>query len=189
MKKSIFIALVALMSAGNVSAQEERSDEDRAKMRTEMISRAADRMAKEFSLKGDKKDAFVETFTQYQNEMFETNQPRPRVQEQAEEKKELSEAEAKAKIEEHFARQQEQIATMQKRMDIQKKYSEEFAKVLTPQQIVKLLEQPRGNQRGQRGQQNQDGGNQRRGGFGGPGGGFGGPRGFGGSGGFGGPGF
>ena len=74
------------------------------------------------------------------------------------------------------------VHTMQKRLDIQKKYSAEFAKVLTPQQVLKVLTPQRGQ--GGRGQ-GQRGDGERRGNFeGGPRGGFGGgPRG-----GFGGPG-
>ena len=113
--------------------------------------------------------------------MFETNQAGMRQRSSENDaKKELSDDEANAKILEQFTRQEEQIATMQKRLEIQKKYREEFAKVLTPQQVLKVLTPRRNNnqreqQRGQGDGQRQDGwqgGN--RGGFGGPRGGFGG---------------
>ena len=74
---------------------------------------------------------------------------------------------------------EQQIATMQKRLEVQKKYAEEFGKVLTPQQVLKVLTPQRGQ--GSRGQgQRGQGNGERRGGFGegGPRGGFGGgPRG------------
>lgn len=188
MKELFIVSALIFLFAGNVCAQQgQRSDEDRAAQRTEMIQRVADRMAKDFKLKDDAKDAFLKTYSAYQTEMFETNQGgmRQRGQEN-EEKKELTDEEANAKIQEQFTRQEEQIATMQKRLEIQKKYSAEFAKMLTPQQVLRVLTPQRNGQRN--GQRGQGEGQQRgQGGFGGGRGGFGGPGGFGG--GFGGPGF
>lgn len=184
MKKLFIVSALTFLFVGNVCAQQgQRSEEDRAQMRAEMIKRVAERSAKDFDLKGDAKEAFLTTFTAYQTEMFQTNQGgmRQRGQE-TDEKKELSDEEANAKIQEQFTRQEEQIATMQKRLEIQKKYSAEFAKILTPQQVLKLLTPQRNNQRN--GQRGQGDGQRGQGGFGG---GFGGGRGgFGGGGGFGG---
>ena len=183
MKKLFIVSALTFLFVGNVCAQQgQRSEEDRAQMRAEMIKRVAERSAKDFDLKGDAKEAFLTTFTAYQTEMFQTNQGgmRQRGQE-ADEKKELSDEEANAKIQEQFTRQEEQIATMQKRLEIQKKYSAEFAKILTPQQVLKLLTPQRNNQRN--GQRGQGDGQRGQGGFGGGrgfGGGFGGPGGFGG---------
>ena len=184
MKKLFIVSALTFLFVGNVCAQEgQRSEEDRAQMRAEMIKRVAERSAKDFDLKGDAKEAFLTTFTAYQTEMFQTNMGgmRQRGQE-ADEKKELSDEEANAKIQEQFTRQEEQIATMQKRLEIQKKYSAEFAKILTPQQVLKVLTPQRNNQRnGQRGQgDGQRGQGGFGGGFGGGRGGFGGPGGFGG---------
>jgi uncharacterized membrane protein YgcG len=184
MKKLFIVSALSFLFVGNVCAQQgQRSEEDRAQMRAEMIKRVAERSAKDFDLKGDAKEAFLTTFTAYQTEMFQTNMGgmRQRGQE-ADEKKELSDEEANAKIQEQFTRQEEQIATMQKRLEIQKKYSAEFAKILTPQQVLKVLTPQRNNQRnGQRGQgDGQRGPGGFGGGFGGGRGGFGGPGGFGG---------
>ena len=176
------------MGIGSVSAQQEqRSEEERAQMRAQMIKRVADRTAKDFDLKGDAKEAFLLTFTAYQTEMFQTNMGGLRQHSQeGDDKKELTDDEANARIQEQFTRQEEQIATLQKRLEIQKKYSAEFAKVLTPQQVLKVLTPQqvlkvltpqRNNQRGQqRGQENgQRQGGWQGGGRGGFGGGFGGP--------------
>ena len=177
-----------LMSFVTVSAQQEMSEEERAKAINERIEKAAERMAKDFELKGDKKETFVATYVAFQKEMFATNASQAqRPAQQAEEKKsdELTDEEATAKIQETLERQEQQIATMQKRLEVQKQYSEKFAEVLTPQQILKVIAPQRGQrQRGQNGDSANGGGNRQRGGFGGPGGGFGGP-----GGGFGGPGF
>lgn len=189
MRKTIVVAALALMSCAAVCAQERMSEEERAKAMTERIEKSADRLAKDFELKDDAKKAFVETYTAYQKEMFATNQFQAQREQfnREDEKKELTAEEATAKLKENFDRQEQQIATMQKRLEVQKKYAEEFAKVLTPQQVVKVLTPQRGGgQRGQDQRRNGDG-NRRGGNFeGGPRGGFGGgPRGgFGGPGGF-----
>lgn len=191
MKKTIIVAALALLSSVAVSAQERMSAEQREKAIAERIGNAADRMAKDFDLKDDAKKSFVETYTAYQKEMFATNQFQGQRLEQNgrdDEKKELTKEDAEARIKQNFERQEQQIATMQKRLEVQKKYAEEFGKVLTPQQVLKVLNPQRGQQGGR--DQMRRGGNgnggQRGGGFGGPGGG-----GFGGGnrgGGFGGPG-
>jgi len=188
MKKTIFVAAMTLLSFAALSAQERMSEEERAKAVAERIEKSADRMAREFGLKDEAKTTFVSIYTDYQKEMFATNQLQGRRSEQGErdEEKKLSDEEATAKMKENFERQEQQIQTMQKRLEVQKKYSEEFAKVLTPQQVLKVLTPQRGQ--GGRGQgQRGNGGGERRGGFedgprggfgGGPRGGFGGPGGF-----------
>ena len=188
MKKTILLAVLTLMCSAAVCAQERMNEEERTKAIGERIEKSADRMAKDFNLKDEAKTTFVSLYTEYQKEMFATNQMRGQRLEQIgreDEKKELSEEEATAKIKENFDRQEQQIATMQKRLEVQKKYAEEFSKVLTPQQVLKVLTPQRnGGNRDQLQRRNADG--ERRGNFeGGPRGGFGGgPRG----GGFGGPG-
>lgn len=195
MKKTIIVAALALLSSVAVSAQERMSAEQREKAIAERIGSAADRMAKDFDLKDDAKKSFVETYTAYQKEMFATNQNQGQRLEQNGrdgEKKELTKEEAEAHIKQNFERQEQQIATMQKRLEVQKKYAEEFGKVLTPQQVLKVLNPQRGQQGGRDQMRRQgNGDNQRRGGFeGGPrGGGFGGGNRGGGFGGPGGGGF
>ena len=188
MKKTIIVAVLALLSSTAVSAQERMSQEEREKAMAERIERAADRVAGDLKLKDDAKKSFVETYKAYQKEMFATNANQGQRLEQNgrnEEKKELSKEEAQAQLQESFARQEQQIATMQKRLEVQKKYAEEFSKTLTPQQVLQVLTPQRG-QGGNRDQQRRQGNDERRGNFegGNRGGGFGGPRG----GGFGGPG-
>ena len=188
MKKTIIVAVLALLSSTAVSAQERMSQEEREKAMAERIERAADRLAGDLKLKDDAKKKFIETYSAYQKEMFATNQNQVQRLEQGgrnDEKKELSKEEAEAQIKESFARQEQQIQTMQKRLDVQKRYVEEFSKTLTPQQVLKVITPQRG-QNGNRDQMRRQGDNNNRGGFeGGPRGGFGGgPRG----GGFGGPG-
>lgn len=191
MRKTIILAVLALMSSTAICAQERMSAEEREKATAERIERSADRMAKDFELKDEAKKKFVDVYTAYQKEMFATNTnqgQRPEQFNRNDEKKELSKEEAEAQIKQNFERQEQQIATMQKRLEVQKKYAEELGKVLTPQQVLKVLTPQRGGQGGRDQLRRMgDGNGERRGNFeGGPrGGGFGGgPRG----GGFGGPG-
>lgn len=186
MKKTLLVAALAL-GLSSVAMAQENGSQDRAQMRAEMVQKNAERLAKDFELKGDAKSTFLKDFVAYQNELMGTIQMPQREQGKeeaaADKKKELTEAEAKAKIQESFERQEKMVAQMQKRLDIQKKYYESFSKILTPQQMVRIFnrqDRPHNFQRGQNGQ---------REGFGGQGdrrgrGGFGGSRGFGGPGGF-----
>lgn len=192
MKKTIILAVLALLGSSVLYAQERANDEERAKSMEERIERSANRLVGELGLNDDaKKKTFIEIYTAYQKEMFATNPMQARQFEQASrdgDKKQMSDEEATAKIKENFDRQEQQIATMQKRLEVQKKYADEFAKVLTPQQVLKVLNPQRGG--GQRGGDQRRGGNDNRrggnseggprgGGFGGGGrGGFGGPGGF-----------
>ena len=191
MRKTILLAVLTLMCSAAVCAQERMSEEERTRAMEERIGRSADRLVKDFDLDEDAKKAFVETYTAYQKEMFATNQLQGQRFGQTgsdDDQKKMSDEEAATKLQENFDRQEQQIAAMQRRLEVQKKYAEEFAKMLTPQQVLKVLTPQRGN--GQRdpqqrrlGDNNRRGGNFEgggRGGFGGgPRGGFGGgPGGF-----------
>ena len=188
MKKTIIVAVLALMTSTAVSAQERMSQEEREKAIAERIEKSADRIAGDLKLKDDAKKQFVETYTAYQKEMFATNANQGQRLEQTGrdgEKKELSKEDAEAQLKQNFERQEQQIQTMQKRLEVQKKYAKELSKTLTPQQVLKVLNPQRG-QGGNRDQMRRQGDNDQRRNFEGAGrGGFnGGPRG----GGFGGPG-
>ena len=122
MKKTIIVAVLALMTSTVVCAQERMNAEEREAAMAERIKNSALRMVKDFDLKDDSQKAFIETYTAYQKEMFATNQMQGLRSEQVgrDEDKKLTDEEATAKIQENFTRQEQQIATMQKRLDIQK---------------------------------------------------------------------
>ena len=125
-------------------------------------------------------------YERYLNELAATRTQQNRDRQAEQNKKDMSDAEATAKLNEQFARQAEQIQQQQLRLDIQKKYCAEFSSVLTPQQLLQVFQPQqmfnRQGQQGGRGNRGGFGGGGPRGGFGGGGGGFGGP----GGGGFGG---
>lgn len=188
MKKFCLVMAMALMSVASVKAQGgQMNEEDRARMREEMVKRQTEALVKDLKLSGDEKTAFEELYAKYQGELMETFQFQRRDRDSEGERKKLSEMsdeEITARIQEAFDRQEKQIEQQKARLEIQKKYYAEFAKTLKPNQLIRIFGQQR--QQGQRGEgqrgdgqrgQGQRGGFQggRGGGFGGPGGPFGGP--------------
>lgn len=167
MKKKVLLAMTLVMGFCTMQAQENQGAENWEQMRTERVKKQAERKAGELDLKGDAKDNFIIIYTQYQGEMFACAKKtgmfdRRNERREAPEKKELTDAEAKEKVDEYFKNQEKQITLMKARLDVQKKYYAEFAKTLTPQQLAKVFAEPQ-FQMGGRGRQGQG----RPGGFGG----------------------
>ena len=179
------------------NAQEEAST-NRAAKRAEMTVKSAEKFVKEFNLEGDAQKSFVQTYSNYVEELANCDSAVKSGSSQAGKKEagkkeagkkvdgkkaELTDAEATEKLNDMLTRQQNAIESMKARLEVQKKYVAEFGKVLTPAQVYKVM----GRQRTQAGQRPglQQGGAGRsamgrermgRGGFGGGGfdGGFGG---------------
>ncbi len=161
MKRMMTMMLLALVCAGTVSAQDDKN-EGRKFDRSEMANKMAERMADKLELKDDAKTAFVNTYKQYQTELHgvfknadkaKGEKPADKTKDKKERKgkKELTDAEATAQIQEIFSRQEEAISQMQKRLEVQKKYYATFAKTLTPQQLLEIFgQQHRGPQMGHR---------------------------------------
>ena len=177
--KTKLIALAAFtalnLTVNSVMAQRPNGEDAQAR-RAEMVQRQAERMAKDFELKDDAKDKFIDTYKAYQKELRGDRTRGQRPDAQRGDKK-LTDEEAKKQIEEYFTQQKEQIAQMERRLAVSQKYYEEFQKILTPQQLVKIFrQQPMRDGNMQRGGGfggPRPGGGQRQGGFGGPQGGFG----------------
>ncbi|MBQ0019920.1 MAG: hypothetical protein KBT39_05290 [Bacteroidales bacterium] len=188
MKKILFAMAAALLICSTASAQRRQmTQEERDKMRAEMVQRQTESMVKELKLEGEAKTAFAETYTQYMNELNEAmgmgneNQRQSRNDETKPEK--MTDEECYGKIKENLDQQQKQIEQSTKRLEITKKYMALLLPTLTAQQLYKVFGQ---RQRGWGGQMPNGGfgGGRGQGGFGGGRGGFGG-----GQGGFGGGGF
>ena len=178
----MFVALVALFT---LSAQAQRPNQEEMKeRRAQMIAQQAEKLAKECDLKDEAKTQFVATYKAYQDELQSTQRNRQwqRNGQQTAEKKKLSDEEAQKQVQDYFTRQEENIAQLQKRLEVEKKYLAEFQKTLTPQQLAKIFRQRQQNMGGMQNGQRQYGprqggfggpqGNSERGGFGGPGGDF-----------------
>ena len=196
-RKTIFIAVMAAFGILAANAQEEAST-NRAAKRAEMTVKSAEKFVKEFNLEGDAQKSFVQTYSNYVEELANCDSAVKSGSSQAGKKEagkkeagkkvdgkkaELTDAEATEKLNDMLTRQQNAIESMKARLEVQKKYVAEFGKVLTPAQVYKVM----GRQRTQAGQRPglQQGGAGRsamgrermgRGGFGGGGfdGGFGG---------------
>ena len=174
MKKIIIAIAVAILTftgANNANAQ---NDNDRDARRQEMQARQTERLIKDLKLTDEQKEKFEPIYKRYLTELASARQSETRDQRADDEKKELTDEQATARVQEIFARQEQQIQQSQLRLDIQRKYCAEFSAVLTPQQLVRVFtpQMGRGNQR--QGSRGGFGGGQ-RGGFGGaPRGGFGG---------------
>lgn len=185
MKKNIIITAMVAFLFGAITTISAQDGNDRAARRQEMQTRMTERLVKDLKLEGEKKTQFESIYKRYLEELTATYTQPNRDQDAERTKKDLTDEEATAKLNEVFARQAEQIQQQQLRLDIQKKYCAEFSSILTPQQLLQVFQQPQGNRQGNRqgGRGNFNGprggfgggGNFGGGGFGGPGGGFGGP--------------
>ncbi|MGN0234151.1 MAG: hypothetical protein ACI4B5_07010 [Bacteroidaceae bacterium] len=179
MKKLMFIMALGLLVSGQARAQETESAESREAKRAEMIAKSGERLAKSFGLDDSKKESFLTIYTEYQTEMFATNE-RPDSKDLEEKKaeggkkEELTDAQATERIKANFERQEKQVAQLQKRLEIQKRYYTRFAEVLTPSQTLKAMfpqrTRPQGNSQQRQGGMRPGGFGERGGGFGGPGG-------------------
>lgn len=181
---SALLATALLFSVNNTASAQRPNREDMQARRAEMVAQQAERLAKDLDLKGDQKTSFVATYKQYREELqsVQQGQQGQRPQQGQQERKKLTDEEAQKQLDEYFARQEQQIAQQQKRLEVERKYFDEFKKTLTPQQLVKVFRQRQmqrqGGQRqgfgGPQGGFGGNGGGMRQGGFGGNGGGMGG---------------
>lgn len=156
-RKTIFIAVMAAFGILAANAQEEAST-NRAAKRAEMTEKSAEKFVKKFNLEGDAQKSFVQTYSNYVEELANCDSAVKSGTSQAGKKQagkkvdgkkaELTDAEATEKLNNMLARQQKAIEGMKARLEVQKKYVAEFGKVLTPAQVYKVM----GRQRTQAGQ-------------------------------------
>lgn len=181
MKKVLFLAAWALVWGAGLStagAQNADGKADREARRAVMQQRRTERLMKVLELKDSEKEAFLTTYRAYQKEL-ESGMPalapqKPLRQEDANRKEQkLTDEEATRSLQTHFERQAQRIERMKHQLEVQKKYYAEFAKTLTPAQMLKIFtpqgeNAPRhvagGNRNGGR---QPFGGGHRAGGFGG----------------------
>lgn len=187
MKKAVILGVMAFMawtSADKMYAQNAGNNGDRAAHRAEMLEKRVERMAKMLELKDDAKEAFTKNYRAYLQEMetgmtAETTPGDRKAEAGGKKEKALTDAEATLEIQKQFDRQAQRIERMQRQLEVQKKYYAEFAKTLSPKQLMKIFRQqrPDGNRNAAGGRGNNAGrmhnGGPRGGGFGGPDGGFG----------------
>lgn len=136
-KVGLSVAIIlSLWLAMPVNAQRENQSQ-----REEMVARQTERLVKELNLSGSAKDEFVGVYKRYQSELVGvTLQDRQRQQVSSEIKeKDLTDIDAEKRIQSQFERQEQQIEASKKRLEIQRKYYEEFSKTLSPKQLMKIF--------------------------------------------------
>lgn len=159
-------------------AQAQRSNsQDMQNRRAEMVEQRAERLAKDFELKGDKKEKFVSLYKDYQKELMGTQQQeRQRFDRNGEgnNDKKMTDEQAQKMLDNYFDRQEQQIKRQQERLEVERKYLAKFQELLTTPQLAKLFVQQRNMQRNQQRPGGPQGGygprggqGQRQGGFGG----------------------
>ena len=128
--------ILSLWLAMPVNAQRENQSQ-----REEMVARQTERLVKELNLSGSAKDEFVGVYKRYQSELVGvTLQDRQRQQVSSEIKeKDVTDTDAEKRIQSQFERQEQQIEASKKRLEIQRKYYEEFSKTLSPKQLMKIF--------------------------------------------------
>lgn len=174
-KGIILLVLGMLLSVTVVNAQRQGNG-DFEKRVAEFLERRADRLADDLGLEGEAKTSFKETYKNFQQELMAVMAASREQRTELDRKKidDLTDEEATQRVKTMFDRKTENIVNLYNRLEIEKKYYNEFAKTMTNKQLLKIFEQGTGfrNQRnsGYR-QNNRFGGGQ---GFGGQQGGFGG---------------
>lgn len=151
-----------LMGTGIVAQAQDNNGEEREKMQVERVKKMAERKADAMKLEGDKKSDFVAMYLQYQNDLVKSfrKQMGERQQPQnPEEKKTLTDEEAKAWVDRFFEQQEAQVEAAQARLAVHKKYYAAFSKTLTPQQLAEVFQNERhpmqmgqGQRQGRRGE-------------------------------------
>ncbi len=181
MRAYIFLFTFIAALAGSIHNTNAQDRGARSERRAEMQARQTERLIKDLKLTDEQKPKFEAIYKRYLEELSAVRaEDRDERSEAGTKDKDLTDAEATARLNKIFETQADQIQKSQLRLDIQKKYCAELSSLLTPQQLVRVfrprnLQRQGGNRQGGQGGRGGFGG-QRNGGFGG-GGGFGGPRG------------
>ena len=154
MKRITMMLAVSLCFVLTLSAQN-RNRED-------MMEKRAEKLANEFGLKDEVKTTFKTQYTAYLQELFNARMQGISMPDtNAEKIEDLSEDEIKALIQKKFDNEAQQIVNSYNALNVEKKYYEEFSKILTPAQLYKVFV-PQMLERNQRPGINRPGGNSGR---------------------------
>ncbi|WP_373736920.1 hypothetical protein [Bacteroides heparinolyticus] len=147
----VWIAALFVGSLTTVSAQEKKTDEKKQPpTQEEMVKMQAGRKVKELLLDDATAAKFTPLYEKYLTELNATcpfNAKKGKKTEGTETredvKKELTDAEISQMLKDRFAQER-------KVLDIREKYFQEFSKILSPRQLLKVY-QPKGHLKGQKG--------------------------------------
>lgn len=172
MKKKMFMTVLicGCMWGYSTLAQAQVNPED-------MLARRAEKMAENLGIKEEGKADFIEKYKTYQQELMTARMAGIDPASLRKEAKTdgLTDEEATQRIQAKFDREAQQIVNAYNALEVEKKYYAEFAKTLTPQQLVKIFVPERqernrrpsmgGSNRGNRPQRGVQGGGFPRGGW------------------------
>lgn len=157
MKRMTMMLVVSFCMTLAMSAQN-RNRED-------MMEKRAETLANELGLKDDAKTAFKTQYAAYQQELFNARMAGIDLEKvQKEDSENLSDDEIKARIQQQFDREAQQIVNAYNVLNVEKKYYEEFSKTLTPSQLLKIFvpEKSESNRRPNMGQSENGSGRSQR---------------------------
>lgn len=158
-KIRLFMTCLCLCGLMLPMAAQERTDADRARRMEEMTDKRVEKLADEFGLKDETRTTFVSLYKNYQQDVRRHRLAEMQPQENAAKKEsDMTDEEAAARIQAEFDRKAQSIVDAYNRLETEKKYYEEFSKMLTPKQLMKIFA-PMNNPRGTRGAQPRNGRN------------------------------
>lgn len=145
--KTFFMCFCLCGMLSSLAAQE-RGNAGAERRFGEMEAKQAERLADEFKLKGESRKSFLALYKNYRQDMNKHRFAEIQHSEKTEKKEaELTDEKASARIQEEFDRKAQAIVDAYNRLEVEKKYYEEFSKTLSPKQLMKIfapVRQPRG---------------------------------------------
>ncbi len=161
MKKTIVMMALAAMTCINVNAQERRNRtvEEMQARRDARMEKKAQQLAEEMELKGDAKEQFIAAYKDMVKEIYAANVFRRQQDRDAadakgkkndkkgDKKEKMTPEEATEKMQQQFARRQQEIEQMQKILQIQQDYYKKMQEFLDGSQLLHVFSQTNNNPR------------------------------------------
>ncbi len=130
MKRTLHIILLSLLVIACTSTAEARGRRDgnanRQQQREQLAQRQANYIADQLNLDDQTTRLFVDTYCQYQREIWKLGSPSQR-------RKNMTDTEAQKALDQRLERNQ-------KILELRKKYQKKYSKFLTPQQILQVYD-------------------------------------------------
>ena len=130
MKRTLHIILLSLLVIACTSTAEARGQRDgnanRQQQREQLAQRQANYIADQLNLDDQTTRLFVDTYCQYQREIWKLGSPSQR-------RKNMTDTEAQKALDQRLERNQ-------KILELRKKYQKKYSKFLTPQQILQVYD-------------------------------------------------
>lgn len=116
--------------------------------RGESVDKQAERLADDFGLKDEARADFLSLYKNYRQDVMRHRVAEMQLPEdEAKKEKDMTDEEASARIQTEFDRKAQSIVDAYNRLEVEKKYYQEFSKTLSPKQLVRIfapVRDPRG---------------------------------------------